>query len=143
MQDYFKRLRRGESLDDRPRLGRPRKLTSTLRRQLGQIKAIHPKEKTRWYAHQLSRVRGEPVGEETTRKALRQLDYRDRLIPRRTLTSAQKAARVAFGEAHLEDAWDRRWSFDQCYFNLYRNNNRFWVRQNRRCSLAAWQGQAD
>ena len=25
-------------------------------RQLGQIKAIHRKEKTRWYAHQLSRV---------------------------------------------------------------------------------------
>ena len=128
MQRYFNKLRRGESLEERARLGRPRKLTSTLRRQLGQIKAKHPKEKTRWYARQLSRVRGEPVGEETTRKALRQLDYRYRLIPRRILTSAQKAARVAFAEAHLEDAWDRRWSFDQAYFNLYRNNNRYWVR---------------
>ena len=109
MQRYFNKLRRGESLEERARLGRPRKLTSTLRRQLGQIKAKPPTEKTRWYARQLSRVRGEPVGEETTRKALRQLDYRYRLIPRRILTSSQRRRGVAFGEEHLGDAWDRRW----------------------------------
>lgn len=128
MQHLFKKLRAKESLEERERSGRPRKLTSTFRRQLAQIKRRHLRETTTFYARELSRVRGEPVGVETTRKALRQLDYRWRLIPRRTLTSAQKVARVAFAQAHLEDVWKRRWSFDESYFNLYRNNNRYWVR---------------
>ncbi len=125
MQYLFKKLREKESLEERERSGRPRKLTVTFRRQLALIKTRHLRQTTTFYARELSRVRGEPVGVETTRTALRQLDYRWRLIPRRTLTSAQKAARVAFAQAHLEDSWGRRWSFDESYFNLYRNNNRY------------------
>jgi transposase len=128
MQRYFKRLRAGESLEDKHRPGRPAKLTSTLRRRLAQIKARNPKKSARWYAQELSRMSGQPVGVTTVKKALRQLKYRYRLIPRRQLTSAQKAARVAFAQAHRGDAWARRWSFDESYFNLYRNSNRYWVR---------------
>lgn len=128
MQHYFKKLREGESLADRPRPGQPPKLTSTLRRRLAQIKSKNPKMSARWYARELSRISGVTVGVTTTRKALKQLDYRYRLIQHRTLTSAQMASRVEFAEAHLEDSWDRRWSFDESYFNLYRNNNRYWVR---------------
>ena len=70
MRDYFKKLRRGESLEERARSGRPRKLISTLRRQLSQIKAKHPKEKTTWYARQLSRVRVERLSVTTAWRAL-------------------------------------------------------------------------
>lgn len=35
---------------------------------------------------------------------------------------------MAFARARLQDSWDRRWSFDESYFNLYRNNNKYWVR---------------
>lgn len=128
MRYYFNKLRRGESLEDRPRPGRPRILTSSLRRRLGQIKSRYPKKSARWYARELSRLCRFHVGVTVTKEALHELDYHYGLIPRRTLTRAQKLARMAFAQAHLGDAWDRRWSFDESYFNLYRNNNRYWVR---------------
>lgn len=128
MQHLFKKLRAGESLEDKPRSGGPRKLTSALRRSLAQIKAKHPYKSARWYARKLSEVRAQPVGVSTVKTALRQLDYRYRLVPRRTLTRAQMTARVAFASAHLTEDWAKRWSFDESYFNLYRNGNRYWVR---------------
>ena len=36
--------------------------------------------------------------------------------------------RVAFARARLYDSWDKRWFFDESYFNLYRHGNRYWVR---------------
>lgn len=76
----------------------------------------------------MSATSGQPVGVSTVKTALHDLEYRWRTIPRRVLTSAQKAARVAFARARLGDSWERRWSFDEAYFNLYRNGNRYWVR---------------
>lgn len=125
---YTKRLRRGESLDDRPRPGRPRKLNSTLRRQLGQLKAKHPREKAAFFARRLRELNGLPVSKETVRRGLLELGYHWRLRAKRKLTSAQKAERLSFARAHLEDSWQHRWFFDECYFNLYRHSNRFWVR---------------
>jgi hypothetical protein len=34
---------------------------------------------------------------------------------------------VAFARAHLKESWDKRWFFDECYFNLYRHSNKYWV----------------
>src|SRR5512138_1179136 len=62
MQHYFKKLRAGESLAHRPGAGRPRKLTSTLRRRLAQIKSKHPYKTARWYARRLSEMSDQPVG---------------------------------------------------------------------------------
>jgi len=125
---YLKKLRHGESLEDRPRSGRPPKLTSRLRRQLAQIKSRHPKKSAVYYAQSLSKRNGAPVSIRTVQSALHQLGYRWRLRPRRALTSSQKANRIAFARAHLHDAWDKRWFFDESYFNLYRHGNRYWVR---------------
>lgn len=128
MQRYFNKLDRGEPLEDKPRPGQPRKLTSTLKRRLGQIKSKNPKMSAKFYASELRRIGGAPVGVTTVKKALHELDYRYRLLPKRTLTPSQKLSRIAFAQAHLEDSWDRRWSFDESYFNLYRHSNRYWVR---------------
>ena len=125
---YLKKLRRKESLEDRPRSGRPRKLASRLRRQLAQIKSRHPKKSASYYAQYLSRITGSRISTRTIQRALHQLGYRWRLRPRRVLTSSQKAKRLAFARAHLHDSWDKRWFFDQSYFNLYRHGNRYWVR---------------
>jgi hypothetical protein len=56
------------------------------------------------------------------------MGYRWRLRPRRALTSSQKAKRIVFARARLHESWDKRWFFDESYFNLYRHGNRYWVR---------------
>lgn len=128
MQSYFARLRRGESLVDKPRSGRPPKLTATLRRQLGQIKSRDPLEDASFYARELSRVSGQPVSETTVRRALKMARYRYRLSARKVLTAAQKAERVRFARAHLEDSWEDVAAGDESTFNLRRHGKRFWVR---------------
>jgi transposase len=125
---YLKRLQRGESLEDRPRAGRPRKLTSSLYRQLSQIKHKYPTKSASFFARYLSRKNGVPVGVRSVQKALRYLGFRWRLRPRRRLTSSQKAKRVAFASVHRHDSWRDRWFFDESYFNLYRHGNKCWVK---------------
>ena len=125
---YLKKLKAALSLEDQPRSERPRKLTSRLRRQLAQIKSRHPKKAAAFYTRYLSKKNGAKVGVSTVKTALRQLGYRWRLIPRRRLTSSQKASRLAFARARLHESWENRWYFDESYFNLYRHGNRYWVR---------------
>lgn len=125
---YLKKLTQGKSLEDLPRTGRPRKLTSRLRRQLAQIKSRHPKKSAAFYARSLSKRNDAVVGIGTVHSALHQLGYRWRLRPRRRLTSSQKANRVAFARARLHESWEKRWFFDESYFNLYRHGNRYWIR---------------
>lgn len=57
-REYVKKLKRGESLADRPRSGRPLKLTPTLRRQLGQVKSRYPHATAKFYAEYLSKLNG-------------------------------------------------------------------------------------
>lgn len=125
---YLENLRRGESLADKPRSGRPRKVTSTFKRQLGQIKSQNPDESAKFYAEYISNLNGTPISATSVRRALHELGYSWRLKPRRELTAAQRGNRVAFAREHLDDSWDRVWFFDESYFNLYRNGNQYWVR---------------
>lgn len=125
---YVRQLSRGESLEDKPRSGRPRKLTPRLRRQLSQLKRQYPKKKSTFFARLLSRRNKEKISARSVRRAFHDIGYRWRLRPRRALTQAQRQARVQFALAHREDSWDLRWFFDESYFNLYRHGNRYWVR---------------
>lgn len=128
MRSFFARLRRGESLDERPRTGRPRKMTSTLRRRLAQLKRQFPYKAASFFAARLSDGGHTPVSVRSVQTALHELGYSWRLPRRRQLTSAQKRERVAFASAHLADSWDERASTDECTFNLWRSGNRCWVR---------------
>ena len=117
-------MREGESLEDRPRSGRPRTLTSTLHRRLGQIK--HPRASAAVFARDLTLRSDRNVSDRTARRALHDIDYHFGVPGRKKLTPIQKSARVAFARAHLHDVWDTTWSFDQAYFNLYRTKNKCW-----------------
>jgi transposase len=128
MRSYFGKLLRGESLEDRPRSGRPRKLTEAMKRRLQRIKSRHPRETSAFYAARFEEETGLRLGLETIRRALHSMGYKWRLPRQRRLTGAQRAARVAFAAARLNDAWAERWSMDESTFNLYRNRNRYWVR---------------
>ena len=128
MQSYYNKLRAGESLDDKPRSGRPRIITSTFKRQLGQIKSRHPLASAAFLAQQLGRIRGQPVSAETVRTALKEIGFEWRLRRRQRITSSQKLKRLSFAKAHRAVSWDETWSADECTFNLYRNGNQCWVR---------------
>lgn len=125
---YCRQLRAGESLDDRPRSGRPLKLTPALLRQLQDIKAQYPKKQSAFYARRLSAINERRISGRSVRRGLRRLGYTWRLRPRRMLTPVQKQARLQFARAHRNDAWDKVWFFDESYFNLYRHGNRYWVK---------------
>lgn len=59
------------------------------------------------------------------------MGYSWALPSRKRLTPAQKRARVAFARTHLQRSWDQVWNFDEAYFNLYRTQNRCWIRVSR------------
>lgn len=124
---YKKKLKEHGTLDDLPRSGPPSKITSTLRRRLGQVKRHVPRASAHTLAKRVSEISGSPVSTSTIRRALHQSGYHWRLPGRKKLTSSQKAARVAFAEEHLADDWKQTWAFDESYFNLHRTSNRYWV----------------
>lgn len=128
VKTYLRKLRRGESLDDKPRSGRPRIVDTTFRRRLAQLKSIYPEKASRFFTRLMHERYDVEVSERTVQRTLNQMDYSWQLPPRNSLTSAQKQSRLAFVEAHSEDVWDKTWAFDECYFNLYRNTNRLWVK---------------
>jgi hypothetical protein len=128
MQQHFKKLGQGESLEEKPRSGRPRLLTSTLRRRLGQLKAQEPYKRASYYAAQLARISGGPVSVRSTRRALHQVGYGWRLIPRRRLTSSQKRVRLGFSEDNRDETFAGVWAADECTFNLYGHSRRYWAR---------------
>jgi transposase len=123
----LKKLRETGSVEDAPRPGRPRKVTLHLRRQLAQIKRKNPKKSARFYAGELSTKNEAAISERSVERALHAMDYHWRLPGRKKLTLSQKAARLAFAHAHLEDDFSETWSFDEAYFNLNRHSNRCWV----------------
>mgnify|MGYP006277532631 CR=1 FL=1 len=131
MQRCSQRLRAGESLEEKPQSGRPSKNSSTLRRQLGQIKHRHPRASTSFYTIELRRISGEQISEATTLRALHHLGYTWHLPTKKKLTSQQRAARVEFASDHLYDDWGEVWSFDKAYFNLYHHQNRYWIHVDR------------
>lgn len=116
----------GKILNAKP-TGRPRKNTSHLRRQLAQIKRQQPRAAAHVYAEELGRRNKDKVSTRTVQNALHQLGYHWRLPGRKKLTGAQKSARVSFAQAHADDDWGDTWSYDEAYFNLYRNSNRCWI----------------
>jgi transposase len=127
VNDYKKKLKEYGTLDDLSRSGRPSKITSTLRRRLGQVKRHMPRAPAHALAKRVSELGDSPISATTTRKALHQGSYHWRLPGRKKLTSFQKAARIAFAEEHLADDWKHTWAFDESYFNLHRSSNRCWV----------------
>ena len=123
----LKKLRETGNIEDAPRPGRPKKVTTRLRRQLAQIKRKTPRKGAAYYAAELSNRNQVPVSDRSIRRAFHLMDYHWRLPGRKKLTPSQKAARMEFAQAHLDDNFGETWSFDEAYFNLNRHSNRCWV----------------
>jgi transposase len=124
---YVDKLQSSGQITDAKRAGRPRKNTSRLRRQLGQIKRLKPRAAAHVYAADLRKRNKMDLSTRTVETALHQLGYTWRLPGRKKLSSSQKAARLEFCQEHVDDDWDETWSYDEAYFNLNRHSNKCWV----------------
>ena len=124
---YLLKLNSSGRIIDNKRSGRPRKNTTTLRRQLAQIRRKKPRAAAHDYAEDISNRAKKKISRWTVQRALHQLGYHWRLPGRKKLSHSQKAARAEFARAHQEDDWDETWSFDEAYLNLYRHSNRCWI----------------
>lgn len=124
---YMKRLNSGESLEDRPRSGRPKRLNRLLIAELRRIAKEHPSANLACYTRELHRRKGVTVSRETARKAIRGHLFKHVIPQRRNLTSSHKAERLAFAREHHIDSWDNKISCDEAYFNLNRKKNKRWV----------------
>lgn len=120
-------LKRQGEIFEAKRTGRPRKNTTRLHRQLAQVKRQTPRAPARVLAKKLSIKNKARVSTATVQRALHDMNYHWRLPGRKKLTAVQKAARLEFAQAHLDDDWSATWSFDEAYFNLYRHSNRCWI----------------
>lgn len=127
---YQAKVRRGESLEDTKRSGRPPKNTDSLRRSIALQHSRHPERGVRQLTVSYNQTHNSTVSEETVRKALHDLDYTYRSPPVGKLTSAHKLARVAFASAHLRECWTNKWAFDEAYFQLDRAKRKVWVKRD-------------
>jgi len=124
---YLSKLSVMGTIIDAKRTGRPKKNTTTLHRQLGQIKHRKPRLAAQEYTEEILQRTNKNISKWTVRRALHQLGYHWRLPGRKKLSHSQKVARMEFARTHQDDDWSETWSFDEAYFNLYRHSNRCWI----------------
>jgi len=129
---WKKRLQEGEGEQDRPRRGRPRKLTPALKRQVIDRAEGKRHVSNRNTAAWLQR-KGMSVSRETVRRTLKE----DGLYPfhrrrQQRLTQKQKRRRVAFARQYMDLDWERTLMTDETEFLLVpRGNSKndvVWVR---------------
>ena len=75
VKTYLRKLRRGESLDDKPRSGRPRIVVTTFRRRLAQLKSIYPEKASRFFTCLMHERYDVEVSERTVQRTLNQMGY--------------------------------------------------------------------
>jgi transposase len=93
-----------KSIEDRPRSGRPSKLTSPIKRRIGNW-ALRPGGGTVRRIKQQMEKRGVKLGIGTVHKALVQLGFEAKNpVPKPLLTEDHCARRMAFATDHLNDS---------------------------------------
>ena len=120
---WKKRLQEGEGEQDRPRRGRPRKLTPALKRQVIDRAEGKRHVSNRNTAAWLQR-KGMSVSRETVRRTLKE----DGLYPfhrrrQQRLTQKQKRRRVAFARQYMDLDWERTLMTDETEFLLVPRGN--------------------
>jgi transposase len=116
-------------IEDRPRSGRPRKITANDNIVLGQWIRRNNETTSKELAQKLLDNRGLDVSRWTVQRQLKRLGYKSTL-PYGTpmLTQEQKDARVQWAIKHQNDDWSRTIFTDETCYQLFRNTIRRWSR---------------
>ena len=121
------KIKKQGTVEDRPRSGRPRKLTTNDNKSIGQWLRRNNEVTATEIAQKLHQKRGQSVSPSTVRRQLHRLGYRSTL-PRGTpmLTEEHKRARVRWAIRHKDDDWTRTIFTDETGYQLFRNTIRRW-----------------
>ena len=107
--NYIKKLENGESLDHKPRSGRPRKLSPNQRRHLGQLVTSNKYSTSTKLANILNKHHPDlNVSSRTVLNELHNLQYRctvPKSIP--LLTDRHKECRLAFAAKYRRQNWNK------------------------------------
>jgi len=115
------------TIEDRPRKGRPRKITSSDNKALGQWIRRNNELTSKELAQKLLYERDLNVSQWTVQRQLKRMSYTSTL-PHGTpmLTQEQKDARVRWAIQNKDDDWNRTVFTDETCYQLFRNTIRRW-----------------
>src|SRR5438105_1760561 len=111
--------------------GRPKKITASASRALGQYVRHDTSLSTRTLARKLENI-GIEVSYRTIGRHLSSVGYVKR-IPKATpmLTEAHKLKRVEWARKHINDRWNKTMFTDETAFQLFRNTVKRWYKGER------------
>jgi transposase len=117
------------TIEDRPRLGRPRKITANDNQALGQWIRRNNEITSQELSEKLLHDRDLNISRWTVQRQLHRMGYKSTL-PHGTpmLTQEQKDARVQWAIKHQNDDWSRTIFTDETCYQLFRNTIRRWSR---------------
>ena len=123
------KIKKQATVEERPRSGRPRKLTANDNKALGQWIRRNNETTTKELAEKLLQNRGTDVSRWTVQRQLKRMGYKSTL-PYGTpmLTQQQKDARVQWTIQHKDADWSRTIFTDETCYQLFRNTIRRWSR---------------
>jgi len=113
----IKKIKQQGTIEDRPRKGRPRKITVSDNKALGQWIRRNNEATSKELAQKLLRDRGLNVSQWTVQRQLQRMGYKSTL-PYGTpmLTQEQKDAHVQWAIQHKDNDWSRTVFTDEtCY----------------------------
>src|SRR5439155_15368430 len=126
LYDNIDKLKKTGTVDHARGNGRPRKITPSATRAIGQYIRNDSSISTRAIATKLENKDVE-VSYRTVARHLSSAGYAYSL-PRKTpmLTDAHKQARIEWARKHLDDNWERTFFSDETAFKLFRNTVKRW-----------------
>jgi transposase len=144
----IEKIKKNGSLKHAGGNGRPKKITASASRALGQYVRHDTSLSTRTLARKLENI-GVEVSYRTIGRHLSSVGYVKR-IPKATpmLTEAHKLKRVEWARKHINDRWNKTMFTDETAFQLFRNTVERWYKGERpvrrmpkdRTKIMAWGG---
>jgi len=123
------KIKQQGTIEDRPRKGRPCKITASDSKAFGQRIRRNNEATSKELAQKLLHNRSLNVSQWTVQRQLKRMGYKSTL-PYGTpmLTQAYKDARVQWEIQHKDDDWSRTIFTDETCYQLFRNTIRRWSR---------------
>jgi len=128
--NYIKKLENGESLDHKPRSGRPRKLSPNQRRHLGQLVTSNKYSTSTKLANILNKHHPDlNVSSRTVLNELHNLQYRC-TVPKSVplLTDRHKECRLAFAAKYRRQNWNKVIFSDETSIQMFRNTQKVYYK---------------
>ena len=131
--DYIKKLQNGESLDPKPRSGRPRKLSSNQRRHLGQLVSSNQYSTSTKLANILNKHH--PDLNVTVLNELHNLQYHctvPKTVP--LLTDKHKKCRLEFATKYQykKQNWNKVIFSDETTIQMFRNTQKVYYKSGKK-----------